>query len=251
MATKTLLSALLFLAVGCAPQQGVDQEAELEAILQADRAWSETPSNLDDFVAFFTTDAVSQRGGAPEVRGHTAIRANPPGAVEWSASEGDVSACGDLGYSIGAFTETTSDSAGNTAETTGKYVAIWKKQEDGSWKVAVDAYSDDGPSAVVRTWAGAEPVEVDPDLYKLEFENERVRVLRISYEPGEKSVMHRHPASVAVFLTDQKAKFAAPDGTEREAANELGETNWSEAEQHLPENIGDQSMELILVEVKP
>ncbi len=114
----------------------------------------------------------------------------------------------------------------------------------------MDAYSDDGPSAVVRTWAGADPVEVDPDHYKLEFENEQVRVLRISYEPGEKSVMHRHPASLAVFLTDQKVKFAAPDGTEQETAGEPGQTNWSEAEQHLPENIGDQPMELILVEMK-
>ncbi len=251
MVIKTLLSALLLLSVGCTPQQGVDREAELDAILQADRAWSETPPNVDDFAAFFTSDGISQGGGAPEARGHDAIRANAPGAVEWMASEGDVSACGDLGYSIGTFTETESDSAGNTVETTGKYVTIWKKQEDGSWKVAVDAYSDDGPSAVVRTWAGADPLKVDPDHYKLEFENERVRVLRISYEPGEKSVMHRHPAGLAVFLTEQKVKFAAPDGTEQETANEPGKTSWHEAEQHLPENIGDQPMELILVEMKP
>ena len=250
MVIQALLSALLLLSVGCTPQQGVDREAELDAILQADRAWSETPPNVDDFAAFFTSDGISQGGGAPEARGHDAIRANAPGAVEWMASEGDVSACGDLGYSIGTFTETESDSAGNTVETTGKYVTIWKKQEDGSWKVAVDAYSDDGPSAVVRTWAGADPVKVDPDHYKLEFENERVRVLRISYEPGEKSVMHRHPAGLAVFLTEQKVKFAAPDGTEQETANEPGKTSWHEAEQHLPENIGDQPMELILVEMK-
>ena len=250
MASKTLLSALLLLTVACSPQQGVDREAELNAILQADRAWSETPPDADDFAAFFTNDGILQGGGAPEARGHAAIRANAPGAVKWIASEGDVSACGDLGYSLGTFTATSSDSAENTAETTGKYVTIWKKQEDGSWKVAVDAFSDDGPSAVVRTWAGADPVEVDPDHYKLEFENERVRVLRISYEPGEKSVMHRHPESVAVFLTEQKVKFGAPDGTEQEDSGEPGETSWSEAEQHLPENIGDQPMELILVEVK-
>ncbi len=250
MVIKTLLSALLLLSVGCTPQQGVDREAELDAILQSDRAWSETPPNVDDFAAFFTSDGISQGGGAPEARGHDAIRANAPGAVEWMASEGDVSACGDLGYSIGTFTETESDSAGNTVETTGKYVTIWKKQEDGSWKVAVDAYSDDGPSAVVRTWAGADPLKVDPDHYKLEFENERVRVLRISYEPGEKSVMHRHPAGLAVFLTEQKVKFAAPDGTEQETANEPGKTSWHEAEQHLPENIGDHPLELILVEMK-
>jgi quercetin dioxygenase-like cupin family protein len=36
----------------------------------------------------------------------------------------------------------------------------------------------------------------------VEFENEQVRVLRIGYGAGEKSVMHEHPNAVAVFLTD-------------------------------------------------
>ncbi|MDH3268599.1 MAG: hypothetical protein OEM46_07060, partial [Ignavibacteria bacterium] len=34
---------------------------------------------------------------------------------------------------------------------------------------------------------------VDPDHYKVEFENDEVRVLRINYDPGEKSAMHSHP----------------------------------------------------------
>jgi hypothetical protein len=45
-----------------------------------------------------------------------------------------------------------------------------------------------------------DPVKVDPRHYKVEFENERVRVLRIKYGPGEKSVMHSHPESITVFL---------------------------------------------------
>ena len=44
--------------------------------------------------------------------------------------------------------------------------------------------------------------KVDPKHYKVELENDQVRVLRISYGPGEKSVMHSHPANVAVFLTE-------------------------------------------------
>jgi hypothetical protein len=48
----------------------------------------------------------------------------------------------------------------------------------------------------------ADPVKVDPKHYKIEFENERVRVLRIRYGAGEKSVMHSDPESISVFLTD-------------------------------------------------
>ena len=49
-----------------------------------------------------------------------------------------------------------------------------------------------------------DPVQVDPKHYTVEVENERVRVLRIKYGPFEKSKMHGHPATVAVFLTDAR-----------------------------------------------
>ena len=48
----------------------------------------------------------------------------------------------------------------------------------------------------------ADPVKVDSKHYTVELENEKVRVLRIKYGPREKSAMHGHPASVAVFLND-------------------------------------------------
>jgi hypothetical protein len=57
-----------------------------------------------------------------------------------------------------------------------------------------------------------DPVKVDPKHYTVVFENDAVRVLHIHYAMGEKSVMHSHPDSVAVFLEDQKAKMTHPDG---------------------------------------
>jgi hypothetical protein len=95
-----------------------------------------------------------------------------------------------------------------------------------------------------------DPVQVDPKHYKVELENERVRVLRISYGPREKSVMHGHPAGVAVFLTDQRSKFTYPDGSSEEVVGEAGRVRWLDAFQHLPENASDQAFELILVELK-
>ena len=58
----------------------------------------------------------------------------------------------------------------------------------------------------VRPTPAGDPVTVDPKHYSVEFENDKVRVLRIKYGPGEKSVMHAHPALVAVFLTDGKVR---------------------------------------------
>ena len=50
-------------------------------------------------------------------------------------------------------------------------------------------------------------VKVDPKHYKVETENAQVRVLRVHYGPHEKSVLHSHPNSVAVFLTDGSVRF--------------------------------------------
>ena len=95
-----------------------------------------------------------------------------------------------------------------------------------------------------------DPVKVDPKHYKVEFENEQVRVLRISYAAGEKSVMHEHPASVAVFLTDGQVKFTLPDGKTQLTPAKAGSAMWTPAGKHLPENVGDKPFELILVELK-
>ena len=57
-----------------------------------------------------------------------------------------------------------------------------------------------------------DPVKVDSTHYKVAFENDEVRILRITYGPGEKSIMHEHPNAVAVFLTDVQGQFTFPDG---------------------------------------
>ena len=95
-----------------------------------------------------------------------------------------------------------------------------------------------------------DPVKVDPKHYKVEFENDQVRVLRIHYGVGEKSVMHNHPDSVAVFLVDQTAKFTYPDGKSEEEAVRAGQTVWGKAGAHLPENVGKGPIDVILVELK-
>jgi quercetin dioxygenase-like cupin family protein len=95
-----------------------------------------------------------------------------------------------------------------------------------------------------------DPVKVDGKHYTVEFENDQVRVLRIKYGPGEKSVMHGHPNGVAVFLTDHQGRFTMPDGTTENRSAKAGEAIWSPGGAHLPENTGNRPMELILVELK-
>ena len=91
---------------------------------------------------------------------------------------------------------------------------------------------------------------VDSAHYNVEFENEHVRVLRITYGPGEKSVMHEHPDGVVVILTDQSVNFTFPDGKTEQITAKAGETIWAPGAKHLPENVGDKPFEVILVEMK-
>ncbi len=101
-----------------------------------------------------------------------------------------------------------------------------------------------------KTAIAQDPVKVDSKHYKVEAENAWVRVLRINYGPKEKSVMHKHPAGVVVYLTDQNAKFTLPGGKSQEESGKAGAAAWTPAGAHLPENLGDKPLEVILVELK-
>jgi quercetin dioxygenase-like cupin family protein len=62
--------------------------------------------------------------------------------------------------------------------------------------------------------------------------------------------MHSHPESVALFQTDGRVKFTYPGGKTEERDLKAGDVAWNPAVKHLPENITDRDMEVILVELK-
>jgi len=95
-----------------------------------------------------------------------------------------------------------------------------------------------------------DPTQVDAKHYRVTFENDQVRILRISYGPHEKSVMHEHPNSIAVFLTDDRIKFTLPDGKSEERDVKAGQSVWNIAGKHQPENLGDRPFEVVLIEMK-
>ena len=93
-------------------------------------------------------------------------------------------------------------------------------------------------------------VKVDPKHYSVVSENAQVRILKVHYGPHEKSVMHSHPATVAVFLTDAKGTFTFPDGKKEDFNIKAGQSQYSAAGTHLPENTGDAGMDVIVIELK-
>ena len=103
---------------------------------------------------------------------------------------------------------------------------------------------------VAPVLSAQDAVKVDPKHYTVVSENDQVRILKVHYGPHEKSVMHSHPATAAVFLTDAKGTFSFPDGKKVDFAVKAGDAQYSAAGAHLPENTGDAGMDVIVVELK-
>jgi quercetin dioxygenase-like cupin family protein len=98
--------------------------------------------------------------------------------------------------------------------------------------------------------AAQDPVKVDAQHTKVEFENDQIRVLRFHLGPKEKSPMHEHPARVFVFLTDAHFKVTLGDGKVDERTGKAGEVRHRPAEKHAIENLSNEDYESIIVELK-
>ena len=111
-------------------------------------------------------------------------------------------------------------------------------------EAASDAATEDAASADAVT----DPTVSAPANYKVEFENDHVRAVRITYAAGEETGMHSHPASVSVFLTDSEGVLAMEDGSEMEFNNKAGDSMLMDAQSHQPRAKTD--FELIQIELK-
>ena len=98
--------------------------------------------------------------------------------------------------------------------------------------------------------AAQDPVKVDPAHHKVELENAQVRVLRVSIDPGSKTAVHEHPASVVTYLTDAQTRVSPVGGKPNETPRKAKDVIAIEPTRHTVENIGRKRVELILVELK-
>jgi quercetin dioxygenase-like cupin family protein len=110
--------------------------------------------------------------------------------------------------------------------------------------------ADAPPTTPVDKAAASDPTVLDPDRYSVEFENEAVRILRIRYGVGDESVMHSHPESVAVFLTNAKAQLTLADGSSQTMSVAAGDFIYGPGGAHRPANTGDSPFEVVEIELK-
>jgi len=95
-----------------------------------------------------------------------------------------------------------------------------------------------------------DPTKVEPQHYKLDFENDRVQVVSVHYGPHEKSQMHEHPGGVVVVVTGGHLKFTDENGKVTDVFAKAGEARWFAPFKHRVENVGDTAYNAVYVGMK-
>ncbi len=107
------------------------------------------------------------------------------------------------------------------------------------------------PGAGKAITTALDPVQVDPKHYKLEFENDQVRVFRAKYGPHEATPPHEHQLNrIMIALTDTSAKVTGADGKVESSAHKAGDIYKGGPAKHSEVNTLDKGTETIVVELK-
>ena len=147
----------VFFAFCATAPSAADRESARSALLRTDAEFSkmsEAHGSADAFAAYVAPEGIVL-AEYPAHRGLDAVRSQfgtaPPGIrLTWKPGVADVAASGDLGYTVGTY-ELRSPAG---LVRTGKYMTVWRKQPDGSWKFVADGGTPDPPLATPRAGTG-------------------------------------------------------------------------------------------------
>jgi ketosteroid isomerase-like protein len=143
------------LVAGCntAPPP-VDTKAAEDAVRAADAAQLKAAQALDvaGVVAAYSDDAVVLPPNAPVATDKASIQKQwasmltPGTQATWTPTKVEAAASGDMVYDSGTYQVNMKGPDGKPASDTGKFLAVWKKQADGSWKCVEDTWNSDLPA---------------------------------------------------------------------------------------------------------
>jgi uncharacterized protein (TIGR02246 family) len=151
LAAIGLLAALTTgVASGSPAQASGDMSAEAKALVKLDDDWSKAAATRDAerVASFYAEDAIAYPPNEPAAVGRAAAKkvwagylADPNYTISWKTTHAEVR--GDLGYTTGTYEDALKGPDGKTVNGRGKYLCVWKKQRDGSWKAIHDMWNTD------------------------------------------------------------------------------------------------------------
>ncbi len=124
----------------------------------------------------------------------------------------------------------------------GKFVALVTFVGAGSFALPQTTLAQD----VARSFVAS------PDVYKVIAEDEKYRVIAVTWKPGQRDAWHSHGAPVAVYnLTDCNMRIHTPDGKVVDNNIKAGNARVREqAPSHSLENVGSTECTMVLFEPK-
>ncbi len=136
----------LALAWACTrPPQALDVAATRAALQDVDRAFNRATAQrrADGWMDFMASDGALIRPtgtvtGAAVRDAVTKMFADTSFSLTWEPVQADVGVSGDLGYTVGNWIAQYRNAKGEPATSTGRYLTIWKRQADRSWRVVQD-----------------------------------------------------------------------------------------------------------------
>lgn len=96
-----------------------------------------------------------------------------------------------------------------------------------------------------------DPVKVSPGIFKILLENEHVRVVQYSLQPGGKDEWHTHPAKSSYVVSGGILKVHLKTGETIVANEKEGTASWMDyVGEHYVENIGNTIVTIVFTEIK-
>lgn len=129
----------------------VEFKGEAKVLAQLDDDWSASSvqRDLDRLISFYATDGVAFPPGDSVAHGTAALRKvwegikDPNYSISWRATNAEIAAGGDLGFTSGTFDESNKGADGKVTHAAGKFLCVWKKQSNGEWKAIRDMWNYD------------------------------------------------------------------------------------------------------------
>lgn len=127
-------------------------------------------------------------------------------------------------------------------------------KQKGSWKIAhlhASSVTKDPVVSKDTTKLTIDVLKTSPASVKLLLENEHVRVLEYSLNPGEKDSPHTHPAKTSYVVSGGKIKVYLENGETMIVDEVAGTASWmGYVGKHYVENIGSTTIKIVLTEIK-
>jgi ketosteroid isomerase-like protein len=104
------------------------------------------------FGSFFDKDGMTVQNRQAPLVGQSSIAAHATWSpatyqLTWTPEGGELSPAGDMGFTWGHYEGRSIGSAADTPVERGRYVTVWKKEPDGTWKIVMDTSNEDSPDA--------------------------------------------------------------------------------------------------------